>query len=1002
MTPLEFLAAVLPPPGHGYYCVAELNSARKEHVFTTKLDEIKPAVKKWLSRQRDVYFALATYENRAGGRKVANAQFVKSLFIDMDGYASKKEAATELLEFLERTGLDQFGTPIMVGSGGGLHCYWPLTTSVLVEDWKPVAEMFKRLCKQEGLSIDMTVTADAARVLRVPNTLNFKKKYGEPRPVKVLMEGDAVVDLKRFSATIRGLLTEAIPTGSNFVTDSIKLEGTRPSKSLKKKSALTEALAGSSVTRFKTIWLKTERGAGCAQLDYFHQNAQDDGMEPLWRGILSWTKVCEDGDEFSRKVTALHPYEESRMHQKLSEIKGPYPCVKMDSENPGVCTSCQYWGTITNPLALGREVAVDNAPKQLEVPVQGADPSEPEYEEATDGGYKVSTRLFERPEPPKGFDYGANGGIYATVSITDNAGNVSKIQVPVLHYDLFVVDVLRMEERELYAHLLAIRPVGEANDEGVREKEYVQIMIPQKAAVSKDELLKHLATHGVLAAGGQVNDASLYAYVRGAIQKATQMKKAISVPNQFGWQKNGDFVYGNRVFCSTGEVFTVPMPGLENINRASQAKGTLDGWQTFWKWMIRTRKDTMLAMCLDAFGSVLMHFSNQDGFVWHIGSTQSGTGKSLTLTAKEAVWGQPKRWRVSKNTSPVALQQRAGLLGSLPLLIDEITAKSRNDMEWVPTFIFDMAEGQGKERMEAGANKERLNTSTWGLTCTLTSNTHIADILLGTRKHSSHGEAMRMLEWNPHTPLSFTEDDRAALEALNEHYGVAGELFVRYIVSNRAKVQRIWHRVHAHLAQALGFTDEERYWHAACTCTVAAAALLSSNHAGILDVPVERVIQALRGLVEQGRTNNAKAVRTAEDILNEYTRENYGQFVIVYKGDQAEAKMDLGLDARAKDSTRQHVRGRIEIDLKNQTVDYYVELQLLRQHCAAMSFGFADFKRQITSRAQTEMNQGRLFLVNEVRKNMLAGTNGPSLMVNTMHIKLPRSHVDDEGLISLG
>jgi hypothetical protein len=117
-------------------------------------------------------------------------QFVKSLFIDMDGYASKKDAALALNAFLEKTGLDALGTPYVVGSGGGLHCYWPLTEAVPIETWKPVAENFKRLCKQESLAIDMTVTADAARVLRVPGTTNFKKKYATPRPVRILTEGD--------------------------------------------------------------------------------------------------------------------------------------------------------------------------------------------------------------------------------------------------------------------------------------------------------------------------------------------------------------------------------------------------------------------------------------------------------------------------------------------------------------------------------------------------------------------------------------------------------------------------------------------------------------------------------------------------------------------------------------------------------------------------------------------------------------------------------------------
>jgi uncharacterized protein (DUF927 family) len=112
-----------------------------------------------------------------------------------------------------------------------------------------------------------------------------------------------------------------------------------------------------------------------------------------------------------------------------------------------------------------------------------------------------------------------------------------------------------------------------------------------------------------------------------------------------------------------------------------------------------------------------MKFTEYEGFVWHIGSRWSGTGKSLVLSAKAGVWGHPLRYRTGKGTSPVAMQQRAGLLNSMPLLIDEITNTQRANMEWAPSFIFDFAEGQGKERMEAGANKERINNSNWRTTC---------------------------------------------------------------------------------------------------------------------------------------------------------------------------------------------------------------------------------------------------------------------------------------------
>jgi hypothetical protein len=81
------------------------------------------------------------------------------------------------------------------------------------------------------------------------------------------------------------------------------------------------------------------------------------------------------------------------------------------------------------------------------------------------------------------------------------------------------------------------------------------------------------------------------------------------------------------------------------------------------------------------------------------------------------------------------MQQRLGHLRSLPLITDEITTNNRKDFEWFPAFLFSMSEGRGKERMESGANKERLNLSTWSSTAIMSSNTHVVDYLTGSRKH---------------------------------------------------------------------------------------------------------------------------------------------------------------------------------------------------------------------------------------------------------------------------
>jgi hypothetical protein len=339
------------------------------------------------------------------------------------------------------------------------------------------------------------------------------------------------------------------------------------------------------------------------------------------------------------------------------------------------------------------------------------------------------------------------------------------------------------------------------------------------------------------------------------------------------------------------------------------------------------------------------------------------------------------------------MQQRAGLLNSMPLLIDEITATQRTDLEWMPMFVFDFAEAQGKERMESGANKERLNNTSWKTTCTTTSNEKLTDYMAGARKFSSNGELLRMLEWNPHVKLVWTPEERTVLLNMKRSYGVAGEAWVRWLAVNQKTAADVVAKVHAHLKKVLKFTDDERYWHAGCTTTVASAILLRKEYAGILDVEINKVIAALKQLVDKARSVVKSSVRTAEDVLNAYIGDNYGSFIVIKRleGKILASWGDNG-DIVDRSITRAKVLGRVEHGMLAPGYrEFYLEEQLLKKHCVSMSFGYDEFKTQMEA----------AFKVSYIKKNMLGGTNGPIMRVNVMHITF-MEEVFDGNNISVG
>lgn len=972
MKPLDFLAAVLPSAGN-YYCVAGIPT--KEHVFNKELAALASDIDRLSASEQDTYFALFTFAE-SGSRKAPNAVETRAFFLDIDcaedgpkTYATKEEGMAAFLAFCNKTGLAALGDPYITDSGGGYHVYWPLHENVSAARWKPVAENFKRLCKQEKLKVDMTVPADVTQLLRVPGVINWKRvrKFGTEFTVTLIQESNGTIAFEDFDKTVRAALTElpALPTNISPIA------GARPTLKKPEATATTVKLFENSVTMFKNILVKTEAGTGCGQLAHYLENAQEDGMEPLWRGLLSISQKCEDGVKASKFLTSRHPYDDERMQIKLREIRGPYPCAKFDSENPGICDKCKHFGKITNPLILGREVSVDKSEKEIT-----ATPADSTL------APQAEPIVYIRPTPPRGYAYGTKGGIYREVEEKDDDGEKVTDQKMILPYDVFIMDILKPLGGEHTVHMVAMRPEG-----------VVDIMFPQKAIISKDELAKALASQNIVSSFGAGNDNYLTAYVRGCVENYSAERGAITVPASYGWQKDGTFVHNNNIYFPDGKIRRTPMPGLENVFHATGSEGTLEEWRKRFNLLANSAYNTqddlnpLLAAACVGFGSPLMAFTGLHGMTFHLGHRQSGTGKTLALSMCSSIWGHPDRYKVSAATSDVAMIQRAGILGSLPVVSDEITTKNRADMEWFPGYCFSYSEGGGKDRMESGANKERINNSFWDSLSLMSSNTHVGDYMTGPRKHSSEGELRRMLEHKPAIKLRWNEEERQLVRTYKQSYGVAGPLFVQWMVKNRDICQRMIDEVTARLRKEFIIVDDERYWLGGCAAIVAGAILVGSKYANIIDLPVEGIVRALKKMVFDQRELMAANARNAEDVLNSYIREFYGNFVVLTASTGIGASFGDG-ELIEQSTMRSQIAGRVEHNASPGYTDFYIEEQLLKGFCSSMSFGYDEFKQHIGAMYRTTFPR---------RFDLMKRTKGPQMRVNCLMLSRPKEKDEDLG-----
>jgi hypothetical protein len=244
-----------------------------------------------LKEERDVYFGCAKYEtgdNRTGD----NAKYFKALWVDIDcgedkaasgeGYADQATGLQELQRFCKTIGLPK---PIIVNSGRGIHAYWTFSKVIGRDRWQPMSDRLKELCQKHSLLSDMKCF-EPARILRVPDTLNFKDT--PPSPVITITTGGNVSDPDELRLTL-GVMDKKFA----------------PRRQIQR-SALTLSLMGNRISRFKTIMMKSAQGEGCKQLVHCYQN-QDSISYNLWRSALSIAAFCEEGASAAHKMSEKYP-----------------------------------------------------------------------------------------------------------------------------------------------------------------------------------------------------------------------------------------------------------------------------------------------------------------------------------------------------------------------------------------------------------------------------------------------------------------------------------------------------------------------------------------------------------------------------------------------------------------------------------------------------------------------------------------------------------------------
>jgi len=854
----EFLATVL--PDEGYLIVATPPPAGKKgwwNNVVSDIPEMQAQSATWLGDGKDVYFAMASYEEervwsttkidyktkKPGAwekRTQANVKFIRSLFLDLDidaaepkKYPDQREAFKALRGFCEAIGLPK---PIIVNSGYGIHAYWPFTVQVSRATWEPVAEKLKSACIHFGLKQDSKVTTDSARVLRIPGTTNFKR--GGAVKVEVVVDGGQhpLADLD--AILTKYIAANNVPVAAPKQATGLPARHGLPTGVEGNIGPTNDPLNGNSVV------------FSCAAMAKLVDNRGATATEPQWRAGLGVARFCTDPKVVMLAVSDGYPaFDEAAMNEKVANMTaGPTLCTTFWGEDNETCEACPHWRTIKSPSQLGRPFR-ETAPEVKKDEPKVPSPPKPYMRKADDKGF-VNVILREEGE--------------------DEESSVDHLVCP---YDLYPKRIMEQTSED----------DGEADERSMwvavlPRKGEMEFKMPQSMLSDPRKL------HGFLLSRGlHINPKHAKAIQFYMSAYLNELAKAVDRERMFerlGWHDNRKlFVLPNALYHRDGTVTNhVPSKVLEAVTKnAIHTNGTLEGWMQAMRFYEGPKYPSSRTFTYITWGAPLLHMTTMKG-VLVAASGETGRGKTTILEACASIFGDPDSMLVAGGAQGSTINAMFSNLGtnhSMPMFWDDTTERDPEEMR---EFMLHISTGKGKERMKGNTHDGRVVT--WETIVLSSANTDDVHRIMSTGKDSDP-HLMRFIS------IPFDNLDRsteAKLEAdkfkraIRDNYG-HGWKYIQYIVEHYEEVKVLVLREMERFDRLLNAQSEERHWSA--TLAVAYVGGRIAYKLGLSPFNPKDDEDWMVNHIDRMRITYQQAASTPADILNEFLENNVSHTLIL-------------------------------------------------------------------------------------------------------------------------
>lgn len=190
----------------------------------------------------------------------------------------------------------------------------------------------------------------------------------------------------------------------------------------------------------------------------------------------------------------------------------------------------------------------------------------------------------------------------------------------------------------------------------------------------------------------------------------------------FGWQKDGSFMCGPTLLGAEHNGIDTRLRGpAKAFGDLIATHGTREGWVQGMNMLNNPGTETIRSATLLATAGILGPAAGNATVVVSIYSTETTTGKTLSLIAANSLIGKPKPLFLNQKDTHNAMYKMRGVLNNLPCCIDEMTAADDKEVADM-AYQFSM----GREKVSMTKDRDLRDPAVWdGPTLMTTNISHI-------------------------------------------------------------------------------------------------------------------------------------------------------------------------------------------------------------------------------------------------------------------------------------